>query len=82
MHVCRNTTLLTRVAQWQHYHPFNFAAFSGMPLTPHNMTDPRYDFDAHADHQMPFDVQSVPVAPRRVFDTEAWPLCYRYADEE
>ncbi|PLB35279.1 tyrosinase family protein [Aspergillus candidus] len=67
-------------SEWQHYHPINFAAFSGMPLTPHNMTDLRYDLDAHADHQMPFDVQSVPVAPRKVFDTEAWPLCYRYTD--
>ena len=53
-----------------------------MPMTPHNMTDPRYDPDAHADQQMPFDVQSVPVTPRRVFDTESWPLCYRYTDGE
>ncbi|PYI02568.1 hypothetical protein BO78DRAFT_422357 [Aspergillus sclerotiicarbonarius CBS 121057] len=69
-------------AAWQRHHPSNFAAFSGMPLGPHNMSDPSYDPDAHADHQMPFDVQSVPVAPRRVFDTEAWPLCYRYPDGE
>ncbi|KAJ5382196.1 Di-copper centre-containing protein [Penicillium concentricum] len=69
-------------SEWQRHHPSNFAAFSGMPVTPHNMTDPRYDFGAHADHQMSFDVQSVPVTPRKVFDTEVWPLCYRYADEE
>ena len=53
-----------------------------MPFIPHNMTDPRYDPDAHADHQMTFDVQSVPVAPRKVFDTQSWPLCYRYADDQ
>ncbi|OOF92588.1 hypothetical protein ASPCADRAFT_153285, partial [Aspergillus carbonarius ITEM 5010] len=69
-------------SEWQRHHPSNFAAFSGMPMTPHNMTDPRYDPDAHADQQMPFDVQSVPVTPRRVFDTESWPLCYRYTDGE
>lgn len=46
------------------------------------MTDPRYDPGAHADHQMTFDVQSVPVAPREVFDTQSWPLCYRYADDQ
>ncbi|TPX18679.1 uncharacterized protein E0L32_002536 [Thyridium curvatum] len=68
--------------EWQRRHPSNFAAFSGMPLTPHNMTSSSYDLHAHADHLMPFDVQSVPVAPRMVFDIEAWPLCYRYADEE
>ncbi|CAO2654359.1 Nn.00g110920.m01.CDS01 [Neocucurbitaria sp. VM-36] len=67
-------------SEWQCHHPSNFAAFSGMPLGPHNMTDPRYDLDAHADLQMPFDVQSVPVAPSSVFDTESWPLCYRYQD--
>ncbi|KAJ4369101.1 hypothetical protein N0V83_006185 [Neocucurbitaria cava] len=68
-------------SEWQRHHPFNFAAFSGMPLNPQNMTDPRYDLNAHADHHMSFDVQSVPVAPRSVFDTESWPLCYRYTDE-
>ena len=47
------------------------------------MSNPHYDLDAHADHRMGFDVQSVPVAPRRVFDIEAWPLCYQYdAGEE
>lgn len=79
-------------SEWQRRHPSNFAAFSGIPLDPQNMTDPfsgillnpqnmtksHYDFSAHADHRMGFDVQSVPVAPRSVFDTEAWPLCYRY----
>ncbi|GLI73314.1 hypothetical protein PoHVEF18_001529 [Penicillium ochrochloron] len=68
--------------KWQRHHPSNFAAFSGLPFTPHNMTDPRYDPGAHADHQMTFDVQSVPVAPREVFDTQSWPLCYRYADDQ
>lgn len=52
-----------------------------MPQTVHNMTSPRYDPDAHVDHQMPFDTHSVPVAPREVLDTEAWPLCYRYTEE-
>lgn len=51
-----------------------------MPLDPHNMTHPGYDLDAHADVQMPFDVQSVPMAPSSVFDTESWPLCYHYQD--
>ncbi|CRG89666.1 hypothetical protein PISL3812_06705 [Talaromyces islandicus] len=69
-------------SEWQRRHPSNFAAFSGMPLTAHNMTYPRYDPDVNVDHQMPFDVQSVPVAPRTVLDTEAWPLCYRYTDEQ
>ncbi|TDZ36775.1 Tyrosinase ustQ [Colletotrichum spinosum] len=68
--------------KWQRHHPSNFDAFSGVPLHPHKMNESSYDFDANADHKMPFDVQSVPVAPRKVFDTEAWPLCYRYADEE
>ncbi|KAF3798337.1 Tyrosinase ustQ [Colletotrichum gloeosporioides] len=68
--------------KWQRHHPSNFAAFSGIPLNPKNMSDPRYDLEAHADHLMPFDVQSVPVAPSRVFDTESWPLCYQYSDEE
>lgn len=68
--------------QWQRHHPSNFDAFSGMPLSPHNMSDSRYDINAHVDHRMPFDVQSVPVTPRSVFATEAWPLCYRYADKE
>ncbi|TDZ16719.1 Tyrosinase [Colletotrichum orbiculare MAFF 240422] len=63
--------------KWQRHHPSNFDAFSGVPLHPHKMNESSYDFDAHADRKMPFDVQSVPVAPRRVFDTEAWPLCYR-----
>jgi len=44
------------------------------------MSDPRYDLGANSNHQMPFDVQSVPVEPRRVFDTESWPLCYQYTD--
>lgn len=54
-----------------------------MPLIPHNMTDVlvQYDLDAHPDHLMPFDVQSPPVAPRMLFDTEAWPLCYQYSDD-
>ncbi|KAF4124345.1 tyrosinase [Geosmithia morbida] len=69
---------------WQRQHPSNFAAFSGMPLVPHNMTDPHYDADARVlvDEPMFFDVQSVPVAPRTLFDIETWPLCYRYAEEE
>ena len=46
------------------------------------MSDPRYDIDAHADHRMDFDVWSVPVAPMALFDTEGWPLCYRYTDAE
>jgi tyrosinase len=46
------------------------------------MTDERYDLTAHADHRMGFDVQSVPVAPKDTLDIEAWPLCYRYTDEE
>ncbi|KAH3981818.1 hypothetical protein HBI70_152860 [Parastagonospora nodorum] len=69
-------------SEWQHHHPSNFAAFSGIPLNPHNMSDPRYDVEAHADHQMPFDVQSVPMMPSTLFDIEAWPLCYRYTDKE
>ncbi|PWY94454.1 monooxygenase-like protein [Aspergillus sclerotioniger CBS 115572] len=69
-------------SEWQRHHPSNFAAFSGVPLTPYNMTDPRYDLDAHADYQMPFDVLSVAMTPRMVFDTEGWPLCYQYIDEE
>ncbi|KAF1953771.1 tyrosinase [Byssothecium circinans] len=69
-------------SEWQHRHTSNFAAFSGIPLNPHNMFDPRYDLEAHADHRMGFDVRSVPVAPSRVFDTESWPLCYRYTGEE
>ncbi|KAJ5585863.1 Di-copper centre-containing protein [Penicillium hetheringtonii] len=67
--------------EWQRRHPSNFDAFSGMPTTPHNMSDPRYSLGAHADHQMPFDVHSVPMTPRQVFDTESWPLCYRYTSE-
>ncbi|TQV92122.1 monooxygenase [Cordyceps javanica] len=69
-------------SEWQRRHPSNFGAFSGMPLTPHNMTDPRYDPEAHVDHRMPFDVQSAPITPRMVLDTSNWPLCYRYAEEE
>ncbi|PQK11381.1 hypothetical protein BB8028_0003g00070 [Beauveria bassiana] len=68
--------------KWQRYHPSNFAAFSGMPFTEHNMTSSGYDLDASADHQMPFDVHSVPMTPRKVFDTEGWPLCYRYVNDE
>jgi tyrosinase len=45
------------------------------------MSDPRYDVHAHVDHQMPFDVHSVPVSTSKVFDTEAWPLCYKYTEE-
>lgn len=68
--------------QWQRHSSSNFHAFSGMPMSPHNMNDTRYDVDAHADFQMPFDTQGVSVSPRRVFDTESWPLCYRYMEEE
>ena len=68
--------------QWQHHRRSNFYAFSGMPLKPHNMTASGYDRAANADVPMPFDVQSVPVAPRAVFDTQAWPLCYQYVDVE
>ncbi|EFW99235.1 tyrosinase [Grosmannia clavigera kw1407] len=68
--------------EWQHHHPSNFAAFSGMPTRPHNMTDERYDPNAHADHRMSFDVQSVPVTPSMVFDTKSWPLCYQYTNED
>lgn len=68
--------------QWQRHSSSNFYAFSGMPMSPHNMNDTRYDVDAHADFQMPFDTQGVSVSPRRVFDTESWPLCYRYMEEE
>ncbi|OHE92547.1 monooxygenase [Colletotrichum orchidophilum] len=69
-------------SKWQRHRPSNFAAFSGIPLHPNNTNDSSYDLDANADHKMLFDVQSVPVAPSMVFDTEAWPLCYRYTDEE
>ncbi|KAG9258584.1 uncharacterized protein F5Z01DRAFT_203092 [Emericellopsis atlantica] len=68
--------------EWQRRDPSNFAAFSGMPLVAQDMSDPSYDVDANADHMMPFDIRSVSVPPKAVFDTEAWPLCYRYADEE
>ncbi|KAM3563639.1 hypothetical protein ARSEF4850_002216 [Beauveria asiatica] len=67
-------------SEWQQNHPSNLYAFSGMPLGPHNGTDPRYDPYAHAHHPMPFDVQSVPVTPSSMFDVESWPLCYRYLD--
>lgn len=74
--------MLTFVLQWQRHHPSNFAAFSGMPLKTHNMNGTNYDIEASADVPMPFDVQSLPVAPRAVFDTEVWPLCYQYVDDE
>ncbi|PSN60132.1 monooxygenase-like protein [Corynespora cassiicola Philippines] len=66
--------------QWQRHQPSNFAAFSGIPLNPQNIADPRYDLDADANLPMPFDVQSVPMAPSSLFDIESWPLCYRYQD--
>jgi tyrosinase len=64
--------------KWQRHHPSNFAAFTGMPLSTHNMTDSRYRLGVQEDDKMYFDLHSVPVAPRDVFDHEAWPLCYRY----
>jgi tyrosinase len=73
--------LLTSVTQWQRHHPSNLAAFSGIPLDTRNTSDPRYDPDARADHPMPFDVHSVPMAPMSVFDIESWPLCYQYSSE-
>ncbi|KAK1520758.1 monooxygenase [Colletotrichum costaricense] len=69
-------------SKWQRRHPANFAAFSGIPFHSFNMSDPQYDVKASADYKMPFDVQSVPVTPRQVFDTEAGPLCYQYVDDE
>jgi tyrosinase len=42
------------------------------------MTDSRYHLGVQEDDEMRFDVHSVPIAPRNVFDHEAWPLCYRY----
>ncbi len=75
---CALTILLTWVIQWQHHHPSNFGAFSGIPLNAQNLSNPHYDLDAHVDHLMGFDNQGVSVPPSRVFDTEGWPLCYRY----
>lgn len=74
--------LCTNAIQWQRRDASNFAAFASMPRIPHNMTDARYRLEAHAEHPMPFDIHSVPVAPKSVFDIEAWPLCYTYLDEE
>ncbi|KXH43499.1 hypothetical protein CSAL01_12853 [Colletotrichum salicis] len=69
-------------SKWQRRHPANLAAFSGIPFHSFNMSDVQYDLNASADYEMPFDVQSVPVTPMKVFDTEAGPLCYQYVDEE
>lgn len=80
--VQRLTNIHDLEKQWQRHSSSNFYAFSGMPISPHDMNDTRYDVDAYADFQMPFDTQGVSVSPRRVFDTESWPLCYRYIEEE
>lgn len=69
---------LTQALQWQHHNLSNFAAFSGIPLDVQDAETRRYDTTANAEHQMVFDVHSPPVRPGMLFDTEAWPLCYRY----